>query len=127
MFGDFQPKLSPASRDCDVLFLANIQPDLQRQVREQCPQARLVAMDSTTRGSTPRESLRRTIEGVDCVLFNDAELRQLTGKASLPAAARRGDELGPSLVVAKRGEYGAALFSDHGDGFFALPAFPWRR
>ena len=125
VFGDFQPKLSPASRDCDVLFLANIQPDLQRQVREQCPRARLVAMDSMNLWiETARESLRRTIEGVDCVLFNDAELRQLTGQPSLLAAAREVMRWGPSLVVAKRGEYGAALFSGHDDGFFALPAFP---
>jgi sugar/nucleoside kinase (ribokinase family) len=125
VFGDFQPKLSSASRDCDVLFLANIQPDLQREVREQCPHARLVAMDSMNLWiETARESLRRTIEGVDCVLFNDAELRQLTDEPSLLAAAREVMSWGPSVVVAKRGEYGAALFSGHDDGFFALPAFP---
>ena len=46
VFEDFQPKLSPASRDADVLFLGNIQPDLQREVREQCAAAKFVAMDS---------------------------------------------------------------------------------
>ncbi len=46
VFEDFQPKLSPAAREADTLFLANIQPDLQRDVREQCGAAKFVAMDS---------------------------------------------------------------------------------
>ena len=123
VFGDFEPKLSPASRQSEVLFLANIQPDLQRQVREQCSGAGFVAMDSMNLWiQTAPESLRRTISQVDCLLLNDAELRMLTGEPSLLKAARAVMEWGPSLVVAKQGEYGAALFS--ADGVFALPAFP---
>jgi sugar/nucleoside kinase (ribokinase family) len=123
VFGDFQPKLSDASRECDVLFLANIQPDLQREVREQCEAARFVAMDSMNLWiETAPESLRRTIAGVDCLLLNDAELRMLTGEPGLLRAARQVMSWGPSLVVAKQGEYGAALFRR--DEFFALPAYP---
>ena len=123
VFGDFAPKLSPASRDCDVLFLANIQPELQREVREQCRRARFVAMDSMNLWiETARESLVRTIEGVDGLLLNDAELRMLTEQPNLVRAAREVMSWGPRLVVAKQGEYGSALF--HGDEFFALPAFP---
>ncbi len=123
VFGDFAPKLSPASRDCDVLFLANIQPDLQREVRAQCAGARFVAMDSMNLWiETARDSLIATIEGVHALMLNDAELRMLTGEPNLVRAAREVMSWGPSLVVAKQGEYGAALF--HGDEFFALPAFP---
>jgi sugar/nucleoside kinase (ribokinase family) len=123
VFGDFLPKLSAPSREADVLFLANIQPDLQRGVRDQCPDARLVAMDSMNLWiETTRDSLVHTIEGVDCLLLNDAELRMLTGKPNLVQAAREILRWGPRVVVAKQGEYGAALFSE--DGFFALPAFP---
>ena len=123
VFGNFEPKLSPASREADVLFLANIQPDLQRGVREQCDGARLVAMDSMNLWiETARDSLVRTIEGVDCLLLNDAELRMLTEKANLVQAAREVLRWGPRVVVAKQGEYGAALFIE--EGFFALPAFP---
>jgi sugar/nucleoside kinase (ribokinase family) len=71
---------------------------------------------------TARESLLATIAGVDCVILNDAELRMLTEQASLLAAAREVMGWGPRIVVAKQGEYGAALISQ--DGFFALPAFP---
>src|SRR5215210_3844941 len=106
VFGEFAPKLSQASRDCDVLFLANIQPDLQREVREQCANARFVALDSMDLWiETARDSLRRTIEGVDGLLLNDAELRMLTGEPNLLRAARAVMEWGPRVVVAKQGEY----------------------
>jgi cytidine kinase len=123
VFGDFEPKLSDASRDAEVLFLANIQPDLQRGVREQCANARFVAMDSMNLWiETAREPLVRTISAVDALLLNDAELRMLTEEPNLLRAARTVMEWGPQLVVAKQGEYGAALFTR--EGVFALPAFP---
>jgi cytidine kinase len=123
VFGDFEPKLSGASREADVLFLANIQPDLQHGVREQCANARFVAMDSMNLWiETARDSLVRTISGVDALLLNDAELRMLTEQPNLLRAARTVMEWGPRLVVAKQGEYGAALFTR--EGVFALPAFP---
>jgi sugar/nucleoside kinase (ribokinase family) len=123
VFGDFEPKLSGASREADVLFLANIQPDLQHGVREQCANARFVAMDSMNLWiETARDSLVRTISNVDALLLNDAELRMLTEQPNLLRAARTVMEWGPQLVVAKQGEYGAALFTR--EGVFALPAFP---
>ena len=88
VFGDFQPKLSDASRDCDLLFLANIQPDLQRDVREQCKGAQHAALDSMNFWiESTRESLVETISGVDMVLMNDAELRMLTEEPNLVRAA----------------------------------------
>jgi sugar/nucleoside kinase (ribokinase family) len=123
VFGEFEPKLSDASRQSDTLFLANIQPDVQRGVREQCDGARLVGLDSMNLWiDTARDSLEQTIRGVDLVFLNDAEVRQFTGEANLVKAARQIMELGPRAVVAKQGEYGAALFTE--DGFFALPAYP---
>ncbi|MHB2000045.1 MAG: PfkB family carbohydrate kinase [Solirubrobacteraceae bacterium] len=123
VFGDFSPKLSDASRECDVLFLANIQPQLQLDVRAQCEHARFVALDSMNLWiENEREALLEAIASVDCVLLNDAELRMLSDEASLPTAARKVLALGPRAVVAKRGEYGAALFTD--EGFYALPALP---
>jgi sugar/nucleoside kinase (ribokinase family) len=123
VFAEFEPKLSDASRSSDVLFLANIQPDLQRQVREQCRSARFVALDSMNLWiETARDSLIRTIGEVDCLMLNDAELRQLTEEPNLVRAARRVFEWGPRAIVAKQGEYGAAMITEN--GFFALPAFP---
>jgi sugar/nucleoside kinase (ribokinase family) len=123
VFERFEPKLSDASRASEVLFLANIQPELQLQVLEQCTGPRFVALDSMNLWiDIARDALLEVIRRVDCVVLNDAELRQLTGKPSLVAAARAVLELGPSAVVAKQGEYGSALVS--AEGFFALPAYP---
>ncbi len=123
VFEGFQPKLSAGSRSSDVLFLANIQPDLQREVRAQLPDARFVALDSMNLWiEAARESLVKAITECDCLILNDSELRQLTGKASLYAAAREILSWGPQVIVAKQGEYGAALVTS--EGFFSLPAFP---
>lgn len=126
VFEGFQPKLSAGSRESEVLFLANIQPDLQSQVRAQLPKARFVALDSMNLWiDIARDSLLEAIQGVDCLILNDAELRQLTSKPNLVSAARDILDWGPpapSVVVAKQGEYGAALVTK--DNFFALPAYP---
>ena len=123
VFADFAPKLSDASKTADVVFLANIQPDLQREVREQCAGARVVGLDSMNLWiETARDSLVRTIEGVDVLVVNDAELRQLTEKPNLLQAAREVMDWGPTAVVVKQGEFGASLYS--GDRFFSLPAYP---
>jgi sugar/nucleoside kinase (ribokinase family) len=123
VFGDFEPKLSEAARSSDGLFLANIQPDLQRQVRAQCDGARFCALDSMNLWiDTTRDSLLAAIAEVDCVILNDAEIRQLTGQSNLARAAREVMGMGPQAVVAKQGEYGAALFTEN--GFFALPGYP---
>jgi sugar/nucleoside kinase (ribokinase family) len=123
VFEGFAPKLSESSRSSEVLFLANIQPDLQREVRAQLPEARFVALDSMNLWiEIARDSLVAAIEGVDCLILNDAELRQLTGKPNLVSAAREILTWGPSVIVAKQGEYGAALVTT--ESFFALPAYP---
>ncbi len=123
VFAEFEPKLSERSKASDVLFLANIQPDLQRQVRAQCERARFVALDSMNLWiETARDSLIAAIAEVDCLILNDAELRQLTGEPNLVLAARAVRRWGPRVVVAKQGEYGAAMVTE--EGFFALPAFP---
>jgi sugar/nucleoside kinase (ribokinase family) len=123
VFEHFEPKLSAASREAEVLFLANIQPQLQLSVLEQCTEARFVAMDSMNLWiEIAREQLIEVIRRVDCVILNDAELRQLTRRPNLLSAARDVLELGPSIVVAKQGEYGSALVT--GEQFFALPAYP---
>jgi sugar/nucleoside kinase (ribokinase family) len=123
VFEHFAPKLSPKSRESDVLFLANIQPGLQLQVREQCADARFVALDSMNLWiDIARDDLLAIIGRVDCLVLNDEELRQLTGKPNLISAAHEVLTWGPSMVVAKQGEYGSALIT--ADDFFALPAYP---
>jgi sugar/nucleoside kinase (ribokinase family) len=121
VFAAFDPKLSAASREAEMLFLGNIQPELQRQVRSESA-ARFSSLDSMNFWiEKERDALLSAIREVDCVLLNDAEIRELTGEPNLARAARAVLAMGPSVVVAKRGEYGAALFTEQ--GFFAIPGF----
>jgi sugar/nucleoside kinase (ribokinase family) len=123
VFESFEPKLSPAAAAADTLFLANIQPDLQRSVRSRCPGASLTGLDSMNFWiDSARDSLLAAIAEVDVLLLNDAEIRMLTGEANLARAARALMRIGPRAVIAKQGEHGAALFTE--TGFFALPGFP---
>jgi sugar/nucleoside kinase (ribokinase family) len=126
VFEQFAPKLSQAARDCDVLFLANIQPTLQLDVLDQCSGPRWTALDSMNLWiDIARDDLVKIVERVDCLVLNDAEIRQLTGRPSVVRAARELLSWGPSAIVAKQGEYGAALVTQ--EGFFALPAYPLER
>ena len=123
VFGDFEPKLSPASKTAEALFLANIQPQLQRAVRAQCDGARLTGLDSMNLWiETERDALLEAIAEVHLLFLNDAEVRMLTEEPNLVRAARKVLGMGPRAVVPKQGEYGAALFA--GDRFFSLPAYP---
>jgi sugar/nucleoside kinase (ribokinase family) len=122
----FAPKLSEAARGCDVLFLANIQPTLQLDVLDQCHGPRWTALDSMNLWiDIARDDLVKVVERVDCLVLNDAEIRQLTGRPSVVRAARELLSWGPSAIIAKQGEYGAALVTE--EGFFAVPAYPLER
>ena len=122
VFDEFQPKLSDDARRAQMLFLGNIQPQLQSEVRRGCREAEFSALDSMNLWiETEREALETAISEVDCVLLNDAEIRELTGQPNLARAARELMRMGPRVVVAKRGEYGAALFT--ADEFFAIPGY----
>jgi cytidine kinase len=121
VFAEFDPKLSEASKQADMLFLGNIDPELQRRVRASC-EAEFAALDSMNFWlENARDSVVAAIAEVDCLLLNDAELRELSGEPNLARAARAAMEMGPGVIVAKRGEYGAALFS--GDEIFAIPGY----
>src|SRR3989475_5362457 len=96
VFAGFEPKLSDASRHARLVFLGNIQPDLQRGVRGQIPDAELVALDTMNLWiETTRESLQKTIEVVDLVIINDAEARQIASEPNLIKSARKILSLGP--------------------------------
>ncbi len=123
VFETFNPRLSDKSKNAKLLFLANILPMLQRQVREQCPNAEFVAMDTMNYWITSmKDELIETIKVVDCVIINDAEARQLTDVPNIHKAANAIMKLGVKAVVIKRGEYGAALFTK--DSYFVVPAYP---
>lgn len=123
VFETFDPKLSENSKSAKLLFLANILPSLQKQVREQCPDAKFVAMDTMNFWiSSMKDAVIETIKVVDCIIINDAEARQLTDEPSIYKAAKKIMDYGLKAVVIKRGEYGATLFTR--TGYFVAPAYP---
>jgi sugar/nucleoside kinase (ribokinase family) len=123
VFADFKPKLSEEARRSRLVFLGNIQPDLQREVREQVRGAELVALDTMNLWiDIAREPLLEAIKSVDVLMVNDAEARQLTNEPNLIRAARAILSWGLKALIVKRGEYGAALFTSQ--RYFAIPAYP---
>lgn len=123
VFESFQPRLEPIHRDASLVFLANIHPTLQQQVLDQANSPGFVAMDTMNLWiDVARDDLEVVLRGVDGLFVNDEEVRQLTGERSISRAAAAVQQLGPELVVVKRGEHGAMIF--HGDDRFFAPAFP---
>jgi sugar/nucleoside kinase (ribokinase family) len=123
VFAEFDPVLSAGARESSIVFLANIQPDLQRRVREQCSGALMAGLDSMNYWiMSARDSLLQTIGCVDVVVLNDAEIRMLMEEPNVSKAARQLREHGPRVIVVKQGSYGACVFSD--DGFFFVPGYP---
>jgi len=123
VFANFKPKLSAAAKQSRFVFLGNIQPDLQSEVREGVAGAELIALDTMNYWiNTVPDAVMQAIRGVHVVIINDAEARQLADEPNLIRAARKILDAGPQALVIKRGEYGAALFTK--DSYFAMPAYP---
>jgi sugar/nucleoside kinase (ribokinase family) len=128
VFASFEPKIPESYRDSKFLFLANIDPVLQRRVREEMPDVKLVGGDTMNYWiKDHRPALLEVLKGLDILLINDTEVRMLAGKDNLVQAARAVLELGPRALVVKHGEYGATLFHGvgpkaHGTKCFRAPA-----
>ncbi|ACY18800.1 PfkB family carbohydrate kinase [Haliangium ochraceum] len=123
VFADFKPKLQDSHRGAQLVCLGNIDPELQAEVLEQCPAAKLVAADTMNFWiSGKRDALLRTLARVHTLLLNDEEARQLAGEHNLIRAAAGILRMGPHSVVIKRGDAGALLV--YKDGIFAAPAMP---
>lgn len=123
VFERFAPRVPGAYREPSLVFLANIDPVLQRDVLNQVKRPKIVACDTMNFWIGGKKAeLERTLKEVDVLIINDGEARQLAGEVNLVKASRAIRALGPRTVIIKRGEYGALLFSD--TTVFAAPAFP---
>jgi len=112
VFATFNPQIPDAYRDSEFLFLANIDPVLQRRVREQMHDVKLVAGDTMNYWiKDHKPALLEVLKGLDILLINDTEARMLAEKSNLLQAARAILTLGPQALVIKHGEYGATLFN----------------
>ncbi len=123
VFARFDPKIPSTYRGTPVVFLANIDPELQLRVLESVDGARLTAMDTMNFWiDSKRDAVTEVIRSVDIVMMNEAELRQYARSRNLIGAARQVLDLGPRAIVVKKGEYGCSVFTR--DRYFAVPAFP---
>lgn len=123
VFQHFKPKLNAEHKQCGVLFLANIDPDLQRSVLDQMGRPRLVAADTMNYWiSLKKPSLLKLLKKVDMLFVNEEESRQLTGEYNLIKAARLIMKMGPRGIVVKRGDAGAMMFFK--DNVLSVPAHP---
>lgn len=117
VFENFQPKIPKEYQDSDYLFLGNIHPTLQNDVRKQMNGVKLVGGDTMNLWiDITRNELLETIKGVQVLLINDGEAKMLAKEPSLPRAAQKVLAMGPKALVIKHGEYGATIF--FGDGVF---------
>jgi sugar/nucleoside kinase (ribokinase family) len=130
VFAGFEPKIPDAYRDSEFLFLANIDPVLQKRVREAMPKVKLVAGDTMNYWiKDHKPALLEVLKGLDILLVNDTETRMIAGNNNLVLAARHVLGLGPKLLVVKHGEYGATAFfggkeNAHATHVFRAPALP---
>lgn len=125
VFQNFRPHIPETYSDTSFLFLANIDPTLQLEVRRQMPKVKMVGGDTMNLWiNTTRPQLTSTLKEVDILLINDGEAKLLAGDSSLPRAARKVLEMGPKAVVIKHGEYGATIFFRDGGAPFRAPALP---
>ncbi len=123
VFQDFNPQLPEAYRDADLVFLANIDPELQLQVLEQVNRPQLVILDTMNFWIEGKpEALRQVLKKTDLLIVNDSEVRQLTGEINLITGARRLTGMGPRVLIVKKGEHGAMMLTE--SGLCCTPAFP---
>jgi len=124
VYAGFHPIIPDEYRDSDLLFLANIQPELQMEVLEQAHTARLTVLDTMELWIvTAHAQLTEVIKRVDILVISEEEVRQYTNRASLVSGVRHLFDLGLKYVVVKQGSYGALLFSKDGS-FFSAPTYP---
>jgi sugar/nucleoside kinase (ribokinase family) len=123
VFADFKPVLPPAYRSADILYLANINPELHAPILEQARGPKIVAMDTIRYWiENKSDALFRELERTDILFANDEEAKLLARESNLVRAGLRLVRSGPSLVVVKKGEHGVLVF---GKGFvFGVPARP---
>jgi len=123
VFADFNPIIPTSYQESDFLCLGNIEPGLQRQVLEQVKRPRLTICDTMNFWiSGAKESLLETIKLVDVLIINDSEARELSENHNLIKAAETIRKMGPKILIIKKGEHGALLFTN--DKMFSVPAFP---
>ena len=123
VLAEFKPEIPQEYRDCDYLFLANIDPEIQMEVLRQAKKTKFVVCDTMNYWIDKKiESFKKVLVRVDALIVNESELKQFSGESNLLQGAKKVMEFGPGIVVVKRGDSGAMMFTS--ESLFLLPAYP---
>jgi sugar/nucleoside kinase (ribokinase family) len=123
VFEHFNPEIPDSYKDSEFVCLGNIAPVLQNRVLDQVTRPKLVVCDTMNfwiEGA--RADLMETLRRVDVLIINDSEARELSSEPNLVRAAEKIQKMGPEILIIKKGEHGALLFT--GSGIFSAPAYP---
>ena len=124
VYAGFHPIIPEEYCRCPLLFLANIQPELQMEVLEQMQGARLTVLDTMELWiKTEHRQLTEVMKRVDILLMSEEEVRQYTEQASIVKGVRHLFTLGLKFIVVKQGSYGSLLFGADGS-YFSAPTYP---
>jgi len=126
VFEAFKPELPASYRDCEFIFLANIDPELQLNVLQQVKSPKFIACDTMNLWiNIKKDKLLELLNKIDLFILNDAEAKMLSGKSNIIEAARIIQKMGPKTIVVKKGEHGSVLL--HCDEIFIMHAYPFER
>lgn len=123
VFEHFKPVIPESYKKSSYICLGNIDPVLQQCVIEQIQNPRLVIGDTMNfwiNGKRPE--LLKAIEMMDVLILNDSEARLLSNEPNLIRAAKIIMNMGPKIVIIKKGEHGAMLITEK--TIFSAPAYP---
>jgi sugar/nucleoside kinase (ribokinase family) len=121
---EFQAELPPSYRNTPVVFLANINPDLQLKVLDQLKDPRLICCDTMNLWiENQRADLEKVLKKVHFFIISEEEAMMLTQQHNIVKSAQEILKLGNFSLIIKRGGYGAILFTQNKE-IFAIPAFP---
>jgi len=122
VLADFDPKVPSSYRNADYVMLGNLSPQVQSTVIDQMEsKPKLIALDTMNFWmDIAMEPLKEVLKRIDVLVINDEEARQLSGELSLLKAAAKIVDMGPRILIIKKGEHGALLFD--GEKLFSAPA-----
>lgn len=123
VFEKFDPVIPEKFRNSRFICLGNIDPALQLKVLEQMVNPHFVVCDTMNYWiEGKKDELLQVLKHANVLIINDSEARLLAHEPNLIKAARQIREMGPEILIIKKGEHGALLFME--DIVFSTPAYP---
>lgn len=120
---EFDPVVPHRHKDHKIVFLANIDPDLQKKALAQFTKPEVVILDTMNFWIESKiDALIKNLKDIDILIINDQEIRQLTQTSNIIEAMPKAHAMGPKRIIVKKGEHGAIMYN--GKDHFICPAYP---